>query len=131
MIKKNYLDYSLILLNSAQLRLTPNITNKEKEIDRLFSYCMSRLTWDIDSFSEPKKSCILDLKQSYPHRPDTVTLCHGRLSTYTSKFVENNEFYFIIQEVADIFNDVALPNYSALCSTIPERAYLTVSFDII
>lgn len=129
MIKKDYLDYSQILVNSAKLRLDPSVTNEEKEVNRLFSYCMSRLTWDIDSFSEPKESCMLDLKQGYSNRENTVTLYHARLSTYTSKFVTGNEFYPIIQKVADIFNNPSLPNYRALCSIIPERAYLTVLFE--
>lgn len=125
MIKKDYLDSSVILANCAKSRLNPSITNEEKEIDNLYFYCLSRLAWDMNSSSEPKKSCMVDLVQYCSHG-NNVTLFHGRISAYTSRFVTGSEFYSRIQKVADIFNDPSLPNYCAICGTTPGTAFLNV-----
>ena len=122
MVFSNYRLCARALADEARARLGNN-SAKEKETDKFFYYCLSRLAWEMNSSSEPKKSCMVHLVQDFSYS-DTVLLRHGRISNYSSTFVTAYEFYSIMQKVADIFNDASMENYRAICDDTPGHASL-------
>lgn len=136
MIKRDFLDLALILKDKEKLRLDPNISNEEKEVVNFYFYCLSRLMLDASVLvNDQYETYAVDLQQvsyaldSYVLLRMERTYYNHFYLEYRSQFVTPNEFYAVIQKVADIFNDPSLENYRAICDTTPGHAGLSVYFD--
>lgn len=101
--------YLLIAENLAERninRLNKERSLKEQEIDRLFYWIMSRLEWYVESCSPAQRSHTVTIKISYLYDDGDVLLEHCRVSDYLSEYVKGVEFYSVMNEVANIFNEI-------------------------
>lgn len=131
MVNENYLLVAKSLVDRNENRLNTELSPREHEIDDLFFWLISRLEWSIRGCWPAQKSHIVKVTEDYCYDDNRVLLKHGRVSDYLSTYVSRNEFYYVMQEVADIFNKINEQLESdyffyADCSTTFWHAELTV-----
>lgn len=106
MVNEKYLLIAENLAERNMNRLDKERSPKEQEIDRLFYWIMSRLEWYVESCSPAQRFHAVTIKISYLYDDGEVLLEHGRVSDYLSEYVKGVEFYSVMNEVANIFNEI-------------------------
>ena len=132
MVNENYLLVVKNLTDRNKNRLNTERSPKEQETDELFYWIMSRLEWCVQGCWPAKTSHSVKLKEGFVSNRNFVLLEHGKVSQYLSQYVTREEFYSVMQEVANVFNEIGKNdedgyNFYAVCFTENERAYLTVN----
>lgn len=105
MVKEKYLLRAESLAKRNKNRLNENHTPKEKETDELFYWIMTRLEWELQG-SSTQTSYSITIKEDYLYSYGRVLLEHGRVSEYLSEYVKKEEFYAVMEDVANIFNQI-------------------------
>lgn len=106
MVKEKYLLRAESLAKRNKNRLNENYTPKEKETDELFYWIMTRLEWGLEGSYPPQTSYSITIKEIYLDSNGRVLLEHGRVSEYLSEYVKKEEFYAVMEDVANIFNQI-------------------------
>lgn len=125
MVNEKYLLIAKNLAERNKNLLDTNRSPKEKEIDRLFCWIMSRLEWSVQGCSTTQTSHSVKVKTHYWYEDGSVLLEQGRVSEYLSEYIDGEEFYDIMKAVADIFNEIGKSDengyhFYAICC-IPEN----------
>ena len=134
MVNKKYLLVAKNLADRNMKRLDTTRSEKEQERDELFYWVMSRVEWSIQGCWPAKAShsvTIEEMPLEYTFE-QRVLLAHGNVSQYLSQYVNREEFYSIMQEVAEIISKMGNMekdgySYYARCYTPDGHAKLTVT----
>ena len=132
MVNENYLIAAKSLADRNKNRLNTKRSPKEQERDELFFWMLSRLEWSVQGCWPAKEIHNVTVKQGYCCDDNRVLLTHGKVSEYLSQYVTRDEFYSVMQEVADIFNEIGKQEengyaFYAVCFTSNRNAELTVN----
>lgn len=132
MVNENYLLAVKNLTDRNKNRLNAERSPKEQETDELFYWIMSRLEWSIQGCWPAKTSHNVTVEEGFVSNDNSVLLEHGRVSQYLSQYVTREEFYSVMQEVANVFNEIGKSeeagyNFYAVCFTGNGRSSLTVN----
>ena len=132
MVSKKYLLAAKGLADRNKNRLNTKRSPKEQERDELFFWLISRLEWSVQNCWPAKKFHNVTVKEGYCHDKNRVLLEHGKVSQYISQYVTRDEFYSVMQEVADIFNQISKRedgenHFYAVCFPTDRNAELTVN----
>lgn len=120
MVNYEYLFVAENLIERNKNRLNENRDPKTQEVDNLFYWIMSRLEWCVQGCWPAKKSHTVTVEISRTYDNGSVLLKHGRVSEYLSEYVKENEFHDVMEEVANIFNEIGKNKekgyeYDAVC----------------
>lgn len=106
MVKEKYLLQAEILAERNKNRLDTNRSPKEKETEELFYWIISRLEWSVQGCWPGQRGHTITV-QAYIYNPDGGVLVeHGRVSKYLSQYVNNEEFFTVLNDIANIFNEI-------------------------
>lgn len=131
MVNENYLFAAKNLADRNKNRLDKERDPIEKEKEGLFYWIMSRLEWCVEGCWPAKESHSVTVKEGFCYaNSNRVLLEHGRVSEYLSKDVTREEFYSVMEQVAEIFNEIGEQvegyHFNAKCFITAGNAELTV-----
>lgn len=131
MVNEKYLLVAKNLADRNKNRLNTERSLKEQEKDELFYWIIGRLEFSVQGCSPGKASHHITVKQVPFYDSNRVLLEHGRVSQYLSQYVTREEFYSVMQEVAETFNEIGKQekdgyDFYAVCITTDGKAELTV-----
>lgn len=106
MVNEKYLIVAENLAERNKNRLNTERTPKEQETDELFYWVMSRLEWSVHGCWPPKTSHSVTIKISRWYDDGRALLEHGKVSEYLSGYVKGEELYAVMNNVANIFNEI-------------------------
>lgn len=106
MVSNKYLFVAENLVERNKNRLNTERSPKEQEVDELFYWIMSRLEWSMQGCCPAKKSHSVTVITSHWYADGSVLLEHGVVDNYLSKYVNGKEFYAVMKDVANIFNEI-------------------------
>ena len=106
MVNEKYLIVAENLAERNKNRLNTERSLKEQETDELFYWIMSRLEWSVQGCWPAKTSHRVAIKISRWYDDGRVLLEHGRVSDYLSEYVKGEEFYAVMNDVANVFNQI-------------------------
>lgn len=106
MVNEKYLFVAENLAERNKNRLNTNRSPKEQETEELFYWIISRLEWSIRGCYPARESHSVTVKISHWYNDGSVLLEHGRVSDYLSEYVRGEEFYTVMNDVANIFNEI-------------------------
>lgn len=113
-------------------RLNPQCNPKEQEMDELFYWVMSAIEFSVHSCWPAKTSHSVTLREPWFSDDERVMLEYGDYPPYVSQYVTREEFYSVMQEVAEVFNEIGKNeedgyHFWANCYTGNGSASLTVN----
>ena len=134
MVNEKYLLVAKNLAERNKNRLNTERSPKEQETDELFYWIMSRLEWSVQGCWPAKTSHSVTVKISRWYDDGRALLEHGKVSDYLSEYVKGEEFYAVMNDVANAFNEIGKSDengyhFYATCiipEYITETAELTV-----
>ena len=131
MVKKSYLLAAKKLTDMNRNRLNTKRSPKEQERDELFYWIMSRLESSVQGCWPAKTSNSVTVEEDIVPSDNHVLLKHGRVSHYFSRYCTGEEFYSVMQEVANVFNEIGKTkvdgcSFYAVCHIKKEQSSLTV-----
>lgn len=134
MVNEKYLLVAENLAERNKNRLNTERSPKEQETDELFYWIMSRLEWSVQGCWPAKTSHSVTVKISRWYDDGRALLEHGKVSDYLSEYVKGEEFYAVMNDVANAFNEIGKSDengyhFYATCilpEYITETAELTV-----
>lgn len=106
MVNDKYLFVAKNLAERNKNRLNTARSPKEQETDELFYWIISRLEWSVQGCYPAKTSHSVTIKTSNCYDDGRVLIEHGRVANYLSEYVKGEEFYAVMEDVADIFNEI-------------------------
>lgn len=106
MVNEKYLLAVESLTQRNKNRLNPKRSLKEQEKDELFYWIISRLEWSMQGCWPAKTSHSVTIRVSQWYDDGKVLLEHGSVSYYLSEYIKSEEFYTIMEEVANSFNKI-------------------------
>lgn len=132
MVNEKYLRAVESLTDSNKIRLSPERSPREIEKDKLFYWIISCLEGYIKDCHPAQTSFSITIKEEYFFNNDYVLLKCGRFSKYLSHYVTKKEFYSIMQEVRNLFNEIGENkeygySFHAVYFTENEMSNLTIS----
>ena len=136
MVDEDYLLVAKVLTDRNKNRLKKERSPKEMETDDLFFWIMSRLEWSIEGCLPAKVSHSVTVDEPFSASSSSVILEHGRMADYISQYVSREEFYSVMQEVVNIFNELGKNeeigyDFHAVCLIREGRSSLTVNMNTI
>ena len=134
MVNEKYLLVAENLAERNKNRLNTERSPKEQETDELFYWIMSRLEWSVQGCWPAKTSHSVTVKISRWYDDGRALLEHGKVSDYLSEYVKGEEFYAVMNDVANAFNEIGKSDEKVyhfyetciLTEYITETAELTV-----
>lgn len=92
--------------NRLNLKRSP----KQKETEELFYWVLSKLEWKVQRCWPAQSHHSIKVQEPYPSDSKRVLLKFGRIDSYQSQYVTREEFYEVMQEVVNIFNEIGSDN---------------------
>lgn len=120
-MKTDYLVAAINLHERAKRRLKCSENPMQQEIEDLFYWILRQLEWTLNMKKDfSPKEIVLSLEKRYSKGKE-VTLCHEAVEEYSSRYVQKEEFYTVMEKVAEIFNGME-GKFSAVCN-VPETKW--------
>ncbi|MDO4283098.1 MAG: hypothetical protein Q4D02_05605 [Clostridia bacterium] len=106
MVNEKYLFAAQNLVDRNKNRLDTKQNPKEKEVDELFYWVLSRLEWSMQNCFPARESHSITIKAGIHYDDGRILLEHGRVAEYLSQYVKGEAFYEVVQEVCNAFNEI-------------------------
>ena len=103
MVNEKYLIIAENLAERNKNRLNTERSPKQQETDELFYWIMSRLEWSVQNCYPAKTSHSVTVKISRWYDDGRALLEHGKVFDYLSEYVKGEEFYAVMNDVANAF----------------------------
>ncbi len=125
MANANYLLVANNLVDRAKNRLNTKRDPKQQETDQLFYWILSRLEWKMEGYFPAKNSISVTIREE-GYCGNAILLKHGNVANYASTYVNGEEFYSVMKEVAEIFNEMSHFRATWIPHEEDEEAEMTV-----
>lgn len=106
MVNENYLLVAENLVDRNKNRLNLTRSPRQQETDRLFYWIMRNLELCVEGCCPAKKYHYVSVTKTRSYDDGSVLLSHERVSNYLSQYVKEQEFYSVMEDVANIFNEI-------------------------
>lgn len=106
MVNENYLLVAESLVDRNKNRLNSTRSPRQQETDRLFYWIMRNIEVSVEGCWPAKKYHYVSVTKTRLYDDGSVLLSHERVSNYLSQYVKDKEFYSVMEDVANIFNEI-------------------------